>query len=145
MKKLEKKSLQKAGQKLFLQEAFDEGLVMEGECVEVTEVRDIKSRSGVIVETDQFIVLVYKSSEWYGTLVDTLVELTEANPSYALMLTVCSNEPDGFDLYIDEDVVRIWHPTKKFGGLTVYKSDNGSRHGAEGTSRRVRRGRGGTP
>ena len=139
MKRLEKKVSSKAGQKLFLQEAYDLSLVQEGECLEILEVRDIRSKSGVIVETEKFIVLVYKSSDWYMTLTDTLVELTETDPSYALMLTVSFEETDGFDLYIDEDEVRIWHLTKKFGGLTVYTSGVGSKRAGESISRRVRR------
>jgi hypothetical protein len=138
MRRLQPSSLGKDGQLPFLNEAYDEGLVIEGEVVEILEVKETNSKSGYLLRTDKCVVLLYKSSTWIPVLESSIEELLAENPSFFFGFIVDSDSPQGVELIIDEEIPRFWSKGKKFGAGIVYKS-----HTSEildvGTTRKARR------
>lgn len=139
MRKLEKSTIMGNGTKPFLQKAYDTGIVSARESHEVYSVRETKSRAGLLLETDLFVCLVYKSSAWYEPIVDICIELTETNPSNPMYIVVEPDESDGFELYIDQDENRIWAVQKKFGGVTVYEHVTRQQGQSKSVTRKSRR------
>lgn len=139
MRKLEKKTSSGNGMKPFLQQAYDQGLVQDRDCLEVFSVRETKNKAGILLETAKFVCLVYKSSEWYSSIIDICVEMVETDPGNALMLAVEPEETDGFELYVDTDEARLWTVTKKFGGVKSYEHLTSGKGATKSISRKSRR------
>jgi hypothetical protein len=122
VRRLQPSSLGKDGQLPFLNEAYDEGLVIEGELIEIVEIKMTNSRNGYLLRTPKCVILLYKSSTWIPVLESSIEELLTENPSFFFGFIVDSDSPQGIELIIDEDVPRLWSKGKKFGAGIVYKS-----------------------
>ena len=139
MRKLEPKQGGNSGQKPFLQQAFNLGLVKEDDCLEILSIRETQSKSGYLLETDKCVQLVFKSSPWAEPLVEILLELSELDPGFALMLTVREENTGGMELWVDEDEARLWTVLKKFGGLTSYEHTMSAKNQTVSISRKQRK------
>jgi len=126
------------GQLPFLNDAYDRGLVNNGDSFKVKRIAETRSKSGFLLTTDRFVVLLYKSSPWAEVLVSTLLELIEEDPSNPIYLTVDESQPQGVELWIEEDEGCIWAVEKKFGGVTVWTPTIGVVPGS-GITRKSRR------
>jgi hypothetical protein len=138
MRRLQPSSLGRDGQLPFLNEAYDEGLITEGEMIEILEIKMTNSRNGYLIRTEKCVVLLYKSSTWIPVLESSMEELMDQNPSFYFGFIVDSDAPQGIELVIDEDVPRFWSKGKKFGAGIVYKSHISEVPDA-GTTRKARR------
>jgi len=126
------------GQKPFLNVCYEQGDVEDGEKVEVRKVKETQSRAGFIVETDLFVVLLYKSSPWAEPLVSFLESMLSTDPGYALFVIVEPDSPQGIEMEWDETIGRLWRKERKFGGGILYTPSTPGAQGA-GAGRKLRK------
>lgn len=108
------------GQKPFLDRAYELGIVIEDEEIEIIRVKETQKRNGFLIETHPCVILLYKSSPWISVLLATLDELMATSPSFKFVVIVRPDEPQGIELAVDEEHARIWQKEKKFGGGEAY-------------------------
>ena len=83
----------------------------------VIAVKETRKRSGYMLVTADFQCLIWKSSEWADILIEFLNRMQVTNPGYLLGIQIDEESIDGFVLFSDPAVPRMWLPLKKRGGL----------------------------
>jgi hypothetical protein len=106
----------------FLSEALERGIVAVGESYEVLTVSESRKRSGYILKSRAFQAFIWKSDPICEVMLETLNELLHINPSCALYIEVTEETVEGMQLYVDDEVVRMWTKSKKSNVLDHYQS-----------------------
>lgn len=77
-----------------------------------------------MLKTSVFQALMWKSDELCDVLVDFMNRMQETNPGYLLGITIDLDTVNGYQLYSDPDIVRMWVYRKKPGNLLHLSSDS---------------------
>lgn len=120
MKKLTKSVAQVQEGLPFLADAYEAGIVTDGEVLEILSVRETRSKKGYLLTCEKCLVFLFKSSGWVEPLMETLMAYTTYAHGYAVSVVVSEEEENGIEIHVDENVDRIWVLVKKFGnGLLI--------------------------
>lgn len=124
MKKLQKSATSESGGLPFLAEAYEMGLLTEGEVLEILSVRESRSKKGFLLTTEKCLIFLFKSSAWVEPLLDILNEYVTSSHGYAVSVVVREEEENGIEIHIDENIDRIWIVLKKFGNGIVIQQES---------------------
>jgi len=119
-KKIECAKTDGTGRKPFLDVAFEKGLVVNGEALEIVEVKESASRGGYVIHTATCLVHVWKSSPMAEVLIEEMESLVAQNPSPKLYLVVDEQDSSGYYLAEDPENFTMWKKAKKFGNISHF-------------------------
>jgi len=102
---------------------------------EVTLVRETNSRAGYLLETDSFVLMLYKSQAEAEELLEEIDALYQSVTGGALFIIVDPGEPSGYYLATDTEIARMWLRTKKYPGGFRYKHKEEKRERTRGRRR----------
>jgi len=108
------------GIKPFLADAYESGLVKDGDVHTVIKVKESNGRSGFSIHADSFIAFLFKSSPMCDVLLETLEDLLRTNPAPNLLIEIDSDSAFGFHLGLTEECSVMWTKGKKLGSTIVY-------------------------
>ena len=94
--------------------------IVEGEIFEIKQVKESRKQSGYTITCDRFVHYLYKSSPSTEVLIDTLQDLCNTNPAFALYMVADFSNVESFNLAVDEEVIRLWTFQKKSNVLSVF-------------------------
>jgi len=116
------KSTPSASEKKFIQEAYEDGEIIDGEILPILSVRESRSRKGFLITTEKALVFLYKSSGWISSLLEEIRLFCEEKHGYDIVLVVDPEEESGIRVEVDEQIPRIWTVSKKLGNGTLMES-----------------------
>lgn len=108
--------------KPFLADAYEAGLIQDGEVLPILTIRESRSRKGYLITTEKALVYLYKSSGWVEPLLEQVGLFCEEEHGYEVVLVVNIDEENGIHIEVDEQIPRIWNLSKKLGNGTVMTS-----------------------
>jgi len=122
----------------FLEDALSKNICQYDEDYEVDQVTESRKRTGYLIKCVSFQIFLWKSDPICDILIETLDELTRLNPSHALFVTPSDSTVEGFSLFTDDEITRMWTRTKKQRVLDVWQSQTMSsiHSSGKGNSRR---------
>jgi hypothetical protein len=118
MKKLIKSNTS-AGEKPFLADAYEAGIVVDGEVLPILLIRESRSRKGYLITTEVALVYLYKSSGWVEPLLEQVTSFCESQHGFEVVIVVDVDEENGIHIEVDEQIPRIWNYVKKLGNGVV--------------------------
>jgi hypothetical protein len=113
------KSDSAANDKPFLAEAYEAGLVMEGEVLPIQIIRESRSRKGYLITTEKALVYLYKSSGWVEPLLEQVTSYCESQHGFEVVIVIDLEEENGIHIEVDDQIPRIWNFVKKLGNGVV--------------------------
>jgi hypothetical protein len=116
------KSNTSSSEKRFIQDAYEDGEIIDGEVLPILSVRESRSRKGFLITTEKALVFLYKSSGWIYPLLEEIRVFCEEKHGYDIVLVVDPDEESGIRVEVDEQVPRIWTVSKKLGNGTLMES-----------------------
>lgn len=108
------------GIKPFLADAYEVGIVKDGEVLSVSKVKESNSKAGWSIHTESCIVFLFKSSPVCDVVIELLSELVKKNPAEAMLIEIDANEAAGFHLGLSDEAEWLWVKQKKLGSTTVF-------------------------
>jgi hypothetical protein len=111
-----------SGQVPFLEQALERGIVSKGLSYEITEVVESRKRTGYLLKSTLFIIFLWKSSPILDPLLAELEALTRTNPAEALYVELTDTSVEGFEVWFDNEVERMWTKGKKSNVLERYSA-----------------------
>lgn len=124
MRKLDKLSAPEEKGLPFLAEAFESGIVIEGQLLEIISIRETRSKKGYLITCKECLIFLYKSSGWLQPLVELLKAYVSETHGYAVSIVVREEEENGIEIHVDENIDRIWIELKKFGNGVVIQQES---------------------
>jgi len=107
------------GVKPFMDEAYEKGIIQDGDIYHVVKVKESNGKSGWSIHTEKFILFVFKSSPICEVIMEVMQELVATNPAPALLMEIDSSEANGFNLGLSEEKSWMWTRSKKLGSSVV--------------------------
>jgi hypothetical protein len=122
--KVESFLTQKPGMKPWFSDWVDAmGTECYGSIHEITEVRETGSRAGIMLESDKFNIMIYKSNDLCDTALEEVDRLYNSPTGGALLIQIDPGEELGFALGVDIETQRVWSKRKKYPGGFRYQHD----------------------
>jgi len=106
----------------WLDSALESGRAVIGEYYEVKIIQESRKRSGYTIKTDAFMVYLWKSDPITDVVLEALSIMVHQNPACAMFLTPSEDTVEGFEIFTDTEVTRMWTHSKKQRVLEVYTS-----------------------
>ena len=116
------KSERVESERLFLAEAYEAGLIEDGEVLPILSIRESRSKKGYLVTTEKCLVYFYKSSGWIDPLLEQVTSFCENEHGFEVVMVVDEDEENGVRIEVDEQIPRLWNLSKKLGNGTVMTS-----------------------
>jgi hypothetical protein len=98
-----------SGERLFVKEFLEENKRENGKQFSIKELKLVKSGKGYILETDYFMVWLWKKQSLTQHLLEALKLYTTTGKGYALFAVLDAKSKDGYRLAIDPEIEAFWY------------------------------------
>jgi hypothetical protein len=101
------------GERLFVKEFLEANKKENGKQFFIKELKLVKSGKGYILETDYFMVWLWKKQSITQHLLEALKLYTTEGKGYALFVVLDNKSKDGYRLAIDPEIEATWYDLGK--------------------------------
>jgi hypothetical protein len=97
------------GERLFVKEFLEANKRENGKQFPIKELKLVKSGKGYILETDYFMVWLWKKQSITQHLLEALKLYTTTGKGYALFAVLDAKSKDGYKLAVDPEIEAFWY------------------------------------